>query len=99
VSFGDADLAMMLTDVFAVPVVLPGPVTTSGIVDYHDLTQFDEEGAARVVGRERAVSLRTSEVASLTVGTSITVDGTAYTVRMPPMAQGDGARSLVFLRG
>lgn len=97
--FGDEDLAMMLSDVFAVPVVLPGAVNTTGIEDYYDLVQFGEDGSSQVVGRSRGVVLRTSLVASLTDGDAITVNGTARTVRGQPMAQGDGAKSLVYLRG
>jgi hypothetical protein len=98
-AFGDADLAMMLSDVFAVPVVLPGPVTTSGIEDYYDLVQFGEDGSSQVIGRARGVVLLTSLVGSLTDGSAITVNGTARTVRGQPLAQGDGAKSLVYLRG
>lgn len=96
--FGDADLAMMLGDAFSVPVTF-GVTTTTGVPGYHDLTLFDEDGSARVVGRERTVTLGTSVCGSLTNGTSITVNGVTYTVRGQPIAQQDGATSLVFLRG
>ena len=97
-SFGDADLAMMLGDAFSVPVVF-GATETDGIEDYYDLVQFDEDGNSRVVGRSRGVVLLTSLVGSLTDGSAITVNGTARVVRGQPMAQGDGAKSLVYLRG
>lgn len=95
-SFGDDDLAMMLGDAFSVPVVF-GVTTTSGIVGFHDLALFDENGA-QVIGRERAVSLLTSVCTTLVPGSAITVGGTAYTVR-EKLAQQDGAKTLVFLRG
>lgn len=96
--FGDADLAMMLGDAFAVPVILPGAVTTTGIPGFHDVQQFDTDGNATVVGRVRGVTLLTSLVGSLTDGVSITVDGAARKVRGQPMATDDGAKSLVLLR-
>ena len=96
-SFGDADLAMMLGDAFSVPVTF-GVTTTTGIVGYHDVTLFDESGA-QVVGRERAVRLLTSVCTTITHGLAITVSGASYTVRGAPEAQADGQHSLVFLRG
>lgn len=96
-SFGDDDLAMMLSDAFAVAVTF-GATTTSGIVGFHDVQQFDEDGSVRVIGRERAVTLTTAEAASLATGDAITVDGSSYTVR-EKLAQTDGATTLVFLRG
>ena len=96
-SFGDADLAMMLGDVFSVPVSF-GATTTSGIEDYRDVVLYDEDNTARVVGRERSVMLSTSDAASLSAGDSITVNGTSYTVR-ELLAQTDGATTLVYLRG
>ena len=96
-SFGDADLAMMLGDVFSVPVSF-GATTTNGIVDFHDIQQFDEDGSARVVGRVRGVTLQTSLLGSLAEGDAITVSGVAYVVRGTP-AQQDGATSIVYLRG
>jgi DNA/RNA endonuclease YhcR with UshA esterase domain len=98
VSFGDDDLAMMLGDAFSVPVTF-GVTTTSGIVGYHDLVLFDEDGSARVVGRERAVTLATSVCSTITNGLAITVNGASYTVRGQPVAVEDGAKSLVYLRG
>ena len=95
-SFGDTDLAMMLGDAFSVPVVF-GATSTTGIVGYHDFVLFDEDGSARVIGRERAVSLLTSACTALAPGASITVDGASYTVR-EKRAQHDGAETLVFLR-
>lgn len=96
-SFGDADLAVMLGDAFSVPVTF-GVVSTSGIVGFHDLELLDDDGGAAVIGRQHAVSLLTSVCATLTPGTAITVDGTAYTVR-EKLAQQDGKTTLVFLRG
>lgn len=97
-SFGDADLAMMLGDAFSVPVVI-GVTTTSGIVGFHDLQMFDDDGSATVVGRVRGVTLATSATTTLTDGTTITVDGATYKVRGQPQAQQDGATSVVYLRG
>lgn len=96
-SFGDADLAVMLGDAFSVPVVI-GVTTTRGIVGYHDLEVLDEDGGAAVIGRQRAVTLLTSECTPLTPGSSLTVDGVSYTVR-EKLAQQDGQSTLVFLRG
>jgi len=98
VSFGDDDLAMMLGDAFAVPVVF-GVTTTSGIVGFHDLVLFDEDNSARVVGRERAVTLATSVCTAITNGLSITVGGASYVVRGAPVANADGKTSIVYLRG
>jgi hypothetical protein len=98
VSFGDADLAMMLGDAFSVPVVF-GVTTTSGIVGFHDVQLFDTQTGAPVVARERAVMLPTSVCTTITHGLAITVGGASYTVRGAPEAQADGATSLVFLRG
>lgn len=97
-SFGDDDLAVMLGDAFSVPVSF-GATSTTGIVGYHDLTLFDEDGQARVVGRERAVTLLTSACTTITNGLAITVGGASYTVRGAPQAQADGQHSLVYLRG
>lgn len=96
-SFGDADLAMMLGDAFAVPVLF-GVTTASGIVGYHDVHLFDEQGTP-VVARERAVTLPTSVCTTITHGLAITVGGANYTVRGAPEAQADGAYSRVYLRG
>jgi hypothetical protein len=80
----------------------PSAVSTRGIVDYHDLVQFDEDNTARVIGRERGVTLQTNVIASaatpLVPGTSMTVDGGSYTMR-EKLALEDGATTLVYLRG
>jgi hypothetical protein len=102
VSFGDADLAMMLGDAFSGTVSWgsgPSAVSTTGIEDFHDIQQFDDDGGATVVGRARGVTLLTSLVGSLTDGVAITVNGTARVVRGQPIAQSDGKSSLVLLRG
>ena len=96
-AFGDSDLAMMLTDVFAVPVVI-GLVTTAGVLDYFDDVVYDEQNTPGVVGRERGVRLLTSQVAALVKGSAITVDGTAYTVRKKMALGVDGKMSVVFLK-
>lgn len=96
-SFGDADLAMMLGDAFSVAVSF-GATTTSGIVGFHDVAQFDDASGAQVVGRVRGVTIATSDVGALTDGDTITVDGSSYTVR-DLLAQQDGAATLVLLRG
>lgn len=97
-AFGDSDLPMLVGGLFSVAVSF-GATSTRGILDYHDLVEFDEDNTARVVGRSRGVTLQTSVVTSLTNGTAITVDGSSYVVRGPPMALEDGAVSLVYLRG
>lgn len=97
-AFGDSDLPRLVGGLFSVAVSF-GATNTRGILDYHDLLEFDEEGQARVVGRSRGVTLQTSEVAALANGTAITVDGGSYAVRGQPMALDDGALSLVYLRG
>jgi hypothetical protein len=97
-AFGDSDLPMLVGGLFSVAVSI-GATRTRGILDYHDEVQFDEDGSSRVVGRVRGLTLQTSEVSTLTDGTSITVDGVARVVRGQPMALEDGATSLVYLRG
>lgn len=99
--FGDNDLPTLVGGLFSVAVSWgsgPSAVSTRGIVDFHDLVQFDEDNSARVIGRERGVMLRTSVVSTLTPGTSVTVDGGSYTVR-EKLALEDGATTLVYLRG
>lgn len=96
-AFGDNDLPMLVGGLFSVAVSF-GATSTRGIDNYHDLEQFGEDGATRVVGRVRSVTLQTSLLGSLGEGDAITVDGTAYTVRSKP-AQLDGATSIVYLRG
>jgi hypothetical protein len=101
-AFGDSDLPMLVGGLFSVAVSWgtgPSAVSTRGILDYHDLLQFDEDGNASVVGRSRGVTLQTSEVGSLTDGTAMVADGDSYTVRGQPLALEDGATSLVYLRG
>jgi hypothetical protein len=97
-AFGDGDLPMLVGGLFSVAVSF-GATTTRGLLDTYDDVQFDEDGRAGVVGRVRGVLLQTSLVGSLTDGSSITVDGVSRTVRGQPMAQDDGATSLVYLRG
>jgi hypothetical protein len=96
-AFGDSDLPMLVGGLFSVAVTF-GVTSTRGIEDFHDVEQFDDEGAP-VRGRYRGVTLQTSLVGSLTDGSAITVNGTARTVRGQPMALEDGATSLVLLRG
>lgn len=97
-AFGDNDLPMLVGGLFSVAVTF-GVTSTRGILDTYDDVQFDEDGRSSVVGRVRGVLLQTSLVGTLTNGSAITVDGSARTVRGQPMAQDDGATSLVFLRG
>lgn len=82
---------------FAVPVVIgtgEAAVETTGIEDFRDVAAFDN---AEVLVRQRTVLLTTSDAAGLSVGDTITVNGTARRVLAPP-AQEDGAFSLVAIR-
>jgi hypothetical protein len=97
-AFGDSDLPMLVGGLFSVAVSF-GATTTRGIEDFFDEVQYTDDGSSNVVGRVRGVLLQTSLLGSLTDGSSITVNGTARTVRGQPVAQDDGATSLVYLRG
>jgi hypothetical protein len=97
-AFGDNDLPMLVGGLFSVAVSF-GATSTRGIEDFFDEVQFGDDGSSNVVGRVRGVLLQTSLVSSLTEGGSITVNGTARTVRGQPLAQDDGKTSLVYLRG
>lgn len=89
-AFGDADLDVFMTD-FAVSVVV-GSVLIKGIKD----TQSDVvlgSGGAGVIGSLPAIRVKASDVAArnIAIGTALTVDGTAYTVREPVSLGPDGA--------
>ena len=75
---GDADLPALFRD-FGVAVVM-GAQQTDGILD-------DGEGlvapgyAPGMTGRDLALTLRTGALSGLSVGSALTVGGTAYVVR------------------
>jgi hypothetical protein len=96
-AFGDNDLPMLVGGLFSVAVSF-GATTTRGILDYHDDVQFDEDGSSRRRSRARR------HAANVARRLTDERDGDhrgrlARVVRGQPMAQDDGATSLVYLRG
>lgn len=68
--------AFFSTDDFAVPLTW-GQVTAEVILDAPDEEIID----GRVVSREYAITYEAADLVGLAGGASVTVDGTAYTVR------------------
>jgi len=82
--FNDSDIPAMFAGIGAVNVSLDG-VSGQGLVDYADAIMLQNFRISGVINKAITVMLQTSQFPSLTsssgVGKSITVDGTAYTVR------------------
>jgi hypothetical protein len=68
--------AFFSQDDFAVPLIW-GQVTAEVILDAPDEQIID----GRVLSREYAITYESADLAGLAGGASVTVDGTAYTVR------------------
>jgi hypothetical protein len=78
VAFGDADLNMMMADVFAVAITY-GAQTTTGILDRGDNIVGGPDGAAYSI-RTTTLSIQTGDLTSVTVDSAITVDSIAYEI-------------------
>jgi hypothetical protein len=91
------NLDLFLAD-FGVPVTFAGaPVGTVGIEDFATVDVLDENGRAAVLAGDRTIYLKSTVAALLSVGDTITVNGTPRMVKAP-RAQDDGAFTLISLR-
>lgn len=86
--YADSDIPSLMTD-FGVPVVA-GAIQGRGIVDYTDDLALQSGNVAGVRGKTIVVTVQTSAFPNVQIGSSVTVDGTAYTLR-DRAQQGDGA--------
>lgn len=78
-NFGAGDVPAMLAEL-GVGVTL-GAQSTKGIVDRADDRLLEAEGGmAAVIGRDVVVTIQAGTLTGLTVGSAVTVDGTAYRV-------------------
>ena len=86
--FGDSDLAYMLSGTGAVTVVF-GSYSGPGQQDLFDevLLKGDQVG---LIGKVTSIVVQTSAFPGIKVGSSITINGIAYTVR-DRLREGDGA--------
>jgi hypothetical protein len=73
--------------------VVAGSVTTTGMFDQKSELVLD----GQVISVENALTIKTSELGSLTYGDSITVDDQPYRVRQEPYRMADGLLSIVSL--
>lgn len=89
------DITAML-DELGVSVTL-GANETKGLVDYADELLLESDVSASI-GRMLAVTIKTGSLPGLAVGSTLTVDGSAYKAR-EVLRIGDGALTRVLLGG
>lgn len=92
------NLDLFLAD-FGVSVTFDGaPAGAKGLWDEAGTLVLDEQGRAGVTAVEKSLLVKTSVADLLNIGSTITVGGTAYTVRLKPPVE-DGAFTSLYLRG
>jgi hypothetical protein len=74
--------------------VVAGAVTTTGMFDRQSELILDDQ----VISVENALTVKTSELGTLSYGQAIVVGGVNYTVRQEPMRIGDGMLCVVPLQ-
>jgi hypothetical protein len=89
-----SDLAVVLADTFHSVPFVAGSVSGRGVVVTRDREAVDEMGGTVLV-RERVLRVPVALLATLTYGSSITVDSMAYTVRDNRLGGGGHLRELV----
>src|SRR5436305_1990782 len=95
-AFGDSYLSVMLsTDYFGVPVVCGG-VTTSGILDTHDVADAALNAAGYFTHKLRVLTIQTGTLPALAKEVAIKVNGTSYKVD-DYLVEADGSLTRVWV--
>lgn len=92
-AYGGADIDTMLAGPLGVPIVF-GTVTARALLDEASVLGIDEEGLS--LGDRATVALvKTGALAGVTVGSSVTVDSRAFTVRSVDLIDDGAMQALI----